>query len=186
MAPKLTEQHIDPPPIYGKMNVRLAAQVCSRTVAVAIASAVSSGLMEKEALATSSFCQWINYIFDSQNSRDKKHPYPFKSALHVSSPRLDFLKQAALWLKSLRIMDKEEKVINHRFRWIKGQCITLASIGQLTHHLYEKFGQEYLLTRRLCQDSLENYFAIIRQRNGFNMNPTCYAFMNSYKATQCC
>ncbi len=186
LAPKLTEQHIDPPPIYGKMNVRLAAQVLSRTVATALKVAVVNGLMEESALATSSFCQNVNDIFDMLNARDKTHAYPFKAGLHPASPRMEHLKTAGDWLKSLKIIGKDGGVNNHRFRWINGFLLSLSSVEQLTHHVCSTLEFEYLLTRRLCQDSLENYFAIIWQRNGFNLNPSCSAFMHSYKATQCC
>lgn len=41
-------------------------------------------------------------------------------------------------------------------------------------------GKEYfLLTTRLQQDPLESLILIIRQKNGYNRNPTCRTFRNS-------
>lgn len=38
----------------------------------------------------------------------------------------------------------------------------------------------FLLTNRLCQDPLENLFSIMRQKNGYNRNPTSRMFRNCF------
>lgn len=186
-APKLRNEHIEPPAIYGKMNVRLAAQVFSHSVAAGMRSFVAANFLPREALPTSEFCMKINHIFDVLNSSQKSAILPFQTALTVESQvTLAFIDEAIVWLKSFQIFDKKGKVVNSNFRCIEGTILALTSVKHLVYHLHEKAGFRYLLTRRLCQDSLENYFALIRQKNGFNANPSCLAFTRSYKITQCC
>ena len=40
---------------------------------------------------------------------------------------------------------------------------------------------KYICTRRLCQDPIENFFGVIRSRNGSNTNPSCLAFLRTFK-----
>lgn len=47
--------------------------------------------------------------------------------------------------------------------------------------LFESEGCDYLLTSRLNQDPLENLFSSIRQRGGFNRNPTVRVFRGSIR-----
>ena len=54
MAPKLTNRHITLP-AFANLNVALAVQVLSRTVAAGISSMVRSGELPVEASATSQF-----------------------------------------------------------------------------------------------------------------------------------
>ena len=42
-------------------------------------------------------------------------------------------------------------------------------------------GFKFILTRRLNQDPLENFFGVIRQAGGFNANPTPFQFQNAYR-----
>jgi hypothetical protein len=48
--------------------------------------------------------------------------------------------------------------------------------------LSESSPQQYLCTIRLSQDHLEMFFAAVRQRGGFNNNPSCSSFRHTYKA----
>jgi hypothetical protein len=147
-APKLRHEHIEPPPLYGKMNVKLAAQL---------------------------------------NSSKENAILPFQRGITVNSQKtLAFIEEAILWLKSFKILDKKGKIVNNNFRCVNGAVLALTTVRELLFFLHETEGLTYLLTRRLCQDSLESYFSIIRQKNGFNSNPSCFAFSKSYKITQCC
>lgn len=39
----------------------------------------------------------------------------------------------------------------------------------------------YLLSYKLSQDHLENFFSSVRDRGGHNDNPTAFQFMTAYK-----
>ena len=47
--------------------------------------------------------------------------------------------------------------------------------------LYSNVNSRYILTARLNQDAVENFFSSIRQRGGFNRNPTVKGFRTSYR-----
>ncbi len=147
MAPKLTEQHISPPQVYGKMRVRLASQVQSRSVAVGLQTYASTGLLSDEVLPTSSYWQMMNDIFDLINSSTKENSYPFKTALLPGSPLMDFIPKAIQWIKLLKIKDKKGKIINNNFKWLSGLIMALTSIKILVERLCRKEGFQYLLTR---------------------------------------
>jgi hypothetical protein len=186
LAPKLRDDHLEPPAIYGKMKVKLATQIFSHSVSSAIKAHVARGLLPQEVLVTSTFCQKMNDIFDVLNSSKKNAIIPYQSGLTVNSVgTLQFMSDAVQWLQSFQILDKKNKIVNSNFRCVQGTILALTSVRQLMFHLTDKFNLDYLLTRRLCQDPLENYFSVIRQRNGFNSNPSCSAFRQSYKITQC-
>ena len=182
----LSDEHLSPPPIYGKMVVRLATQILSHSVAVGIQTNVAMGLLPPQALATSKYCQRLNDIFDVLNSSKIKDVVPLRCALTVESHQtFQFMRESIEWLKNLKILDKNGKDCTANFRWIDGLITALNSVKQLTFYLYENFGQQYLCTRRLCQDPLENYYSLIRAKGGWNSKPSCLGFSQAYKVTQC-
>ena len=196
--PNLTPDHLDPPPIWGKMKVRLASQVLSLSTAKGIRAYVAtSEVFDKNALATASCCEMFNNIFDVMNSSVKEGSTMYKSGLSPNSKAsFAFIDQAIDWLENLTVWGenkneedeekKKEKInITDNFKWIKGMIMALNSIKELTLHVCIDLGFDFFLTRRLNQDPLENYFGIIRQKNGFNSNPTCLGFSHSFKIIQC-
>jgi hypothetical protein len=68
VAPKLTNAHI-----YGSavtnMNVPMAAQILSRTVAGGIEHAVGLRVLKQEAIGTAKLCRLFNDLFDSCNAK---------------------------------------------------------------------------------------------------------------------
>lgn len=78
---KLTPVHLKPNNLK-KMSVCLAAQILSRSVAVAIRTAVGTGELESlTALDTADFIEIINNCFDALNSRKRISKNPFNIAL---------------------------------------------------------------------------------------------------------
>lgn len=53
----------------------------------------------------------------------------------------------------------------------KGHLV-YTSLQNLYEYLHEKYNLEYILTRRLNQDALENFFSQLRTRGGLNDHPT--------------
>lgn len=51
----------------------------------------------------------------------------------------------------------------------------MTSVLQLCEDLYS-CSVQYVLTRRLNQDALENTFAVIRTKSGSNVDSTCHQF----------
>ena len=184
MAPKLTEDHIDLPPIYGKMVVRFASQVLSHSVAKGMQACIKNTTLSKMVTPTSLFCEWFDSIFDILNSSRVRDPKPFKRALSPSSEdQLNFMEKAIAYIRALKVMREDGKIINNNFKWIDGMVMALNSARYLMKEMTTKKNFSFLLTRRLNQDPLENYFSIVRQRNGFDHRPTCYGFVTAFKIT---
>lgn len=74
-------------------------------------------------------------------------------------------------LKNLKVFDENNKDITANLKSIKCFIITIKGILLLWDKLRAD-GFKYLLTRRLCQDSLENFFGAVRQQCGNCINPT--------------
>jgi hypothetical protein len=68
VAPKLTNAHIFGASVTN-MNVPMAAQIFSRTVAGGIEHAVRIGVLQKEALGTAKLCRLFNDVFDTCNAK---------------------------------------------------------------------------------------------------------------------
>lgn len=58
--------------------------------------------------------------------------------------------------------------------------ISLQNILRVYDTYVKKTGG-YLLTYKLSEDRLENFFSAVRSRGGFSNNPTCYQFIGIFK-----
>ena len=68
---------------------------------------------------------------------------------------------------------------------MSGWQLTLSAVVNLWPILNSSHNFEFLLTRRLNQDSLENLFSVIRQRGGNCDNPTSLNFSRLFKQVCC-
>ncbi|KAH8028965.1 hypothetical protein HPB51_021667 [Rhipicephalus microplus] len=59
----------------------------------------------------------------------------------------------------------------------EGLRVTLTSTLELLRYLRGKYGFRYLLTSRLSQDKVENFFGIVRLSSGCNSHPTPQQFL---------
>lgn len=62
-----------------------------------------------------------------------------------------------------------------------GMIIALQNVFLLYEYLRKKYGLEYLLTYKLLQDHIENFFSAIRIKGGFNNNPSAFQFRCAYR-----
>jgi hypothetical protein len=63
----------------------------------------------------------------------------------------------------------------------KGFIISNKSLKGLYMYLHENFNLEYIITRKLNQDILENFFSHVRAMGGANDNPNPIDFMHGLK-----
>jgi len=70
LAPKLSEIHMKPNS-FQKMNVKLAAQVFSKTVVSGMKSCIAGGSLSLNAVDTINFIDSMDNLFDLFNSRPK-------------------------------------------------------------------------------------------------------------------
>jgi hypothetical protein len=173
-VPKLSPAHIKPSN-FQKMNVALAAQVLSHSVAAGLRTAVATKQITTDtALHTADFLEKLNSIFDALNSRTKISANPDKCALTRDHPHIiKLLEDAAVMFSKLEKMDARVK----RPPCFDGVRLTVAAVLSLVNQEKGK----YILTTRLNQDPIENLFSSIRQRGGWNRNPTVRIFRSALR-----
>lgn len=174
LAPRLTAGHLflrD----YAKMRVKLATQLMSRTVYAGIMTMIKLKLMKQEAKATGMFVKQVDDLFDllniSKYSDDK--PSRCASALFKNLQRFD---EHLKFLNSITIPKYPHKTPE----FLKGLKITVNGIKMLCNDLKAE-GYQYVLTRHLQQDCLENFFAAMRMKGGFSRNPSARQFRSNFK-----
>ena len=161
-----------------KMNVQLAAQTISSSVANAIEFLEKSPKFPdfEGSLGTVKFIRVIDRLFDMLNSRNP-HGKGFKAPLrpHTKDTWEEILLSSAKYLLSLRTASTISQLLSNSQRktFIIGftACIksTIAMSSQMFSLPINPF--KYLLTYKFSQDHLELLFSCIRSRGGWNNNP---------------
>jgi hypothetical protein len=180
MTPKITSTHVYLPP-FSKMKVKFASQICSRSLAGALTT--HEKILGINTKATANFLVKFNDLFDAVNSSQAKLKNSLKGALSDTSPHIPFLKNCLQWLSTVTVMNGKVPVKN--VKCLIGWQISISSILQLWTILRDNYKFDFLLTRRLNQDPLENLFSVIRRKGGNCYTPTPYNFAHIYKQTVC-
>lgn len=171
LANKLSSTHVT---FYNKkMNVRLAAQLLSSSVADAIDFLRLSGNSAfKGSEATVEFIRIIDRVFDLFNC---KNPYGkgFKSPMRLENHDTwsNILKETRVYLGQLKI--NGEGILTHRRRTpALGFIIDTISFTNLALDLLQNGVVKYFLTYKTSQDHLEMFFSCLRAAGGHNDNPS--------------
>lgn len=183
-AHKLTDSHIYPTS-FQKMKVKLATQVFSYSVYVGMTFYIRFGSLPAEATETAEFVNRIDQLFDILNSSQTFASKKYNAAFEANSFQLEFLMDCLSLFKSLEIRDKNNMNVTKKTKFIKSLIISINSIIKLFDYLRESAGFDYILTRRLNQDCLENHFGKIRSENGNCINPTPIQFVRTFRKFQC-
>lgn len=196
--PKITEKHLNPNN-FEKMSCSLALQLFSSSMAAAIRSCIATGQLSKAASDTADFISDLNNLFDSLNSRRLFVRNPFNCGISDKNPLvLETLQKGKQIFESLvkvsnsptkhRDMGdnkppKKKKRVDSlkesRPPCFEGMVQSINAILSLFES--EKNCNSFLLTNKLNQDFLENFFSVIRQRGGWSLNPTAKAFRLSFR-----
>ena len=174
-APKLTDRHVNPNN-FEKMKVSLATQVFSNSVYAALmAGAISGDLKNQSTVATANFCKRLNDVFDCLNARSANDRNPLKRGLSEKNPQVEkCLRDAVTWFEQWQMSNgKNPDCFNSIILTINA---TLELWTQLKNE-----GKPYVLTSRLNQDKLENFFGTMRSRSGHNDNPTVMQFRRNFQ-----
>ena len=159
LAPKLTRKHVDLA-AFSLMKVSRAAQVFSHTVSAAINTYVCSGQMPAEALQTANFIRQVDQMFDCFNVSSIKNSKLMRRAVRENSPHWDCLKDCNDMLSKLEVIDSTGRVVNLN-GWQQDISALRALWDELARDPPSDFGRvDYLLTRRLNQDALENFLGL--------------------------
>ena len=178
MGNKITANHIKFE--KHKMNVRLAAQTLSSSVADAIEflDICMKNPKFKESSGTVKFTRTIDRLFDMLNSRSPIAK-GYKQPLRASNKNAyeEFFKTTANYLLQLKTdSDTPQQLATHRRKtFIIGFVVTIKSTMEMTDQMFSKSGNpfKYLLTYKFSQDHIELLFSCIRSKGGWNNNPNC-------------
>ena len=167
------------------MKVKLATQVLSKSVAVALRE---SG--KEEVTGTAQFCEMMNSFFDITNVRSKTEHVrkrnefikPYRSA---DDERLVWLKDVFLayledWQRSISNREGDYSADQQGRMFLSSQTYEGLKISSYSHMEIIPFllgkGFEHVLTERFMQDVVEDYFGHQRGQGGRSDNPDAYQF----------
>ena len=163
-----------------RQNVRKAAQLFSNSVASFIFEFLPS---EKEG---GNFILLINNLFDLFNSTsEKNYLTPFNNAFCGSQDQINLLLSASEHIKNIRVGKiRGEDPIKSRTSLLPFQQGLIQSINSLIglyKYVSENFEIRYILTYKITQDSLENFFAQMRSIGHSYDHPTPLEFIYRFR-----
>lgn len=158
LAPKLTPKHITPTN-FEKMKVKFATQVISSTMSAALNTHIESKKLLKEAMATVIFIKKLNNLFDMLNSSSTNTPKQYCQPYCGTDFQINFLTEMLAYIKGIKIFDRYGDDITGTFSFLKCWQITINSLMGL-HEVLKDANFKFILTRRINQDPLENFFGI--------------------------
>lgn len=183
---KLTKKHIN---IQGRqMNVRIAAQTLSNSVANSLEYVMKQGRKNFENCDGSiEFCRTWDKLFDVFNTMhnattEKCNGNVFKIPMNSETANiiLPFLDQACNYIKSLRL-NRTGILKSRRKTGFLGFLINIYN--------FKEMHKEYIVTSKLLniptyqlgQDSLESFFSRLRSKRGCDDNFTVEQFKSAYR-----
>lgn len=181
LAPRLTSQHINLTS-FSKMRVKLATQTLSHSVAAAVETNCSIGSLAPVAMGTAEYAEKFDTLFDCFNSSEVYCTKVYRGSLSRRSKHRTILLDIQSWLSTLKVITvSTRRDITAQVKCFHGWQSNINALLLLWNDLSSNHGFKFLLTRRLNQDPLENFFGVIRQAGGFNANPTPFQFQNAYR-----
>lgn len=145
-----------------RQNVALAAQLMSNTTATALKRYLPGG-NKQLAENVSEFFELINNWFDIMNSYTPSTPIktktPYGKDLELQNEILEKVKET---FKTMRAVTKNSIQV-----FQKGVIISSTSVQDLYTDLKQRYKVSYILTHRLNQDCLENFFSQVCAINIF-------------------
>lgn len=182
-APKLSDSHMNPSP-FGKMKVKYATQVLSVTVLAGMDLYIRFGVLPAAAVGTSELIDRFDKLFDILNSSSLHCSKMYDRAFKNDDYQKEFISDCKEVFKSVKIIDKNNRDVTNSVKCIKGWG-TMIRAFELLWDKVRKVGFQYLLSRRLNQDALENLFGKIRQQNGNCINTTPIQFQRTFRKLLC-
>ena len=180
-CPKLTDKHVH---LIGftKMKVKYATQILSHSVSATIFTYVSLGALPSTGASTAELVANFDKIFDCLNSSTLNSPKQHRRPISDKSVHHEFLSDMLSFIKSIKVVDRAtQQDHTNNLKCLNGLCLTITGVLSLWKMLHEEDSIDFLLTRRLNQDHLENFFGSIRQQGGNSDNPTPLQFTRAFR-----
>ena len=175
LAPRLKQKHLKLPG-FSSMNVRLAAQVLSHSVSRGISFMVSQNLLAPSAQLTADFCDRFDSLFNLFNSHRTKSQAKFNSGLTAANTeQWSMLTNMAAYIRNLQPASGSTTQ----------PCLEgwIQNINALKL-LFAELQPSVLLTYRLNQDFVENFFSQIRSKGGSRDHPDCQQLRGAFRDLQ--
>lgn len=170
-----------------KMNVRLAVQALSNSVADALQFCCEKLKLPEfqNCMATVEFIRIVNNVFDILNSRDIRKNGFKQPICNANYEQLnEFIPKAIEYLQKLKFQNKKHGDLvctSRRRTGFIGFILCLKTVPIIYKQLVKTHNLKYVPFYKLNQDHLELFFCSIRSRLGSNNNPTVRQFQASYK-----
>jgi len=182
MVPKLTDKHINLQGFGLNMRVKLAAQIISHSVSSAINTLCELKFWSNEKLAsalkTAEFLQTFNDLFDLFNTKTFNDSKPFSKPISNDPQIWNFLENTLSWLEKLKSINKP---ITYQLPCIEAWKININSIKDLWQRLSsDNINLNFIMTNRLNQDALENFFFLNRAKNRNDDRPDSSRFTSAF------
>lgn len=184
---KLTKRHIEFQ--NTKMNVRIAAQTLSNSVANSMECLMNEGYEDfLESTSTIKYVRHINKCFDIMNSTGKKTDNKFKNAISPEnkSEVFSFFEDIAAYLKRIKFSDGKTVIYTRTRAAFKGFMINATNFKLIYEECVDTGLLECLETFKFSQDNLESFFGRIRSVCGSDDNPTVEQFSAAFKKNVIC
>jgi hypothetical protein len=146
-----------------RQNVSQAAKLLSHSVAVTL----KRYLHDEESINLSDFIQNINDWFDIMNSSNTSTTSGFKKPYCDSFDQKKKLEKIYEMIDTMTPSNKTGKQV-----FQKGILVSIKSLQTLFSEMSSKYGISYILTYKINQDALENFFSQIRSVGGTDAHPT--------------
>lgn len=151
------------------MNVKLAAQLMSNTIAKSLQYFGQQNLLKsKDWQDTSNFISLVDSWFDLFNSRT---PNDIKKAKAAYGIHLEYqnqiLSEMLTTAKNMRVGEK-----GSLYPFQKGIILSCTSLSSLFAMVSQRYNVKYIMTYRLNQDGLEHFFGCIRQMGIAHQHPS--------------
>lgn len=154
------------------MNVSIAAQTLSSSVADALQYLKQTYENFKDCGATITFIRVFDRLFDVQNTRNNfgkgyKEPLSLQNRFKWEK----IFKESEDYIKTLTCNGRP--IFQHNRRTFAiGFLVNIISFKNLAFYLLHEKQQRYFLTYKTCQDHVELIFSCIRGCGGWNNNPS--------------
>lgn len=150
-------------------QVNLAAQVCSHSVYAGMQTLVALGKLESSAAETSQFLKEVNDVFDLLNIRNLKG------------------KNMCMDIQKIQQVKESVKLWHLKVKGTKPPCFgamsqSLNALECMIQDLVHNGAFKFLLTGRINQDCLENFFSQVRGKGGHRFNPSAVEFAFAYRS----
>ncbi|CAK1601293.1 unnamed protein product [Parnassius mnemosyne] len=183
-APRLTDSHLQPNS-FQKQKVRFAVQVFSNSVVAAFKNYQSSGTLQVDD-GTIFFIEMMNSLFDLLNSSNIDSPKAYSKPYRSTTLQEELLDKSQRLFNSMRVKNKKNgRDVTNIIKFINAFNITINSFRQLYQDMKSE-GYDYLLTRRINNDCLENFFGLVRQAGGNCREPSCIQYTRAFRKMFLC